>query len=179
MKFVALLRGINVGGKKKVEMPRLKSLFEHLGYTNVATYINSGNVLFEAAEVPAGEAVMAIEKAIAAMFGHTVPVLIRSQQQLAATVAVLHDDWVNNSLQKCDICFLWNKFDKPDVLTLVGGKSKNEDVIYAPGVIIWRVDRQFINQGQFLKIIGTDLYKHMTIRNANTVRKLLQLMNQA
>ena len=48
MKYIALLRGINVGGKNKVEMPRLKTLFESLGYTDVHTYINSGNIIFTA-----------------------------------------------------------------------------------------------------------------------------------
>lgn len=47
-KYVALLRGINVGGNNKVEMSKLKALFEKMGYTNVVTYINSGNVIFEA-----------------------------------------------------------------------------------------------------------------------------------
>lgn len=45
--YVALLRGINVGGNNKIEMTKLKVLFESLGYTNVVTYINSGNVIFE------------------------------------------------------------------------------------------------------------------------------------
>ncbi|TGN13385.1 DUF1697 domain-containing protein [Leptospira ilyithenensis] len=47
MKYIALLRGINVGGNRKVEMKKLRNLFESLGYINVSTYINSGNVIFE------------------------------------------------------------------------------------------------------------------------------------
>ncbi|NLL75142.1 MAG: DUF1697 domain-containing protein, partial [Erysipelothrix sp.] len=47
MKYVALLRGINVGGKNKVDMKELKALFIDLGYTEVQTYINSGNVIFD------------------------------------------------------------------------------------------------------------------------------------
>ena len=50
MNFIALLRGINVGGKNKVEMGQLKNLLETAGYTKVSTYINSGNVLFESDE---------------------------------------------------------------------------------------------------------------------------------
>ena len=47
MTYVALLRGINVGGNNKVEMARLKKVFESLGFINVRTYINSGNVIFD------------------------------------------------------------------------------------------------------------------------------------
>ncbi len=54
-KYVALLRGINVGGNKKVEMAKLKQVFEKLGYANVSTYINSGNVIFESKIAPKTE----------------------------------------------------------------------------------------------------------------------------
>jgi uncharacterized protein (DUF1697 family) len=50
MKYIALLRGINVGGNHKVEMKNLKALFESLGFSDVSTYINSGNVIFESNE---------------------------------------------------------------------------------------------------------------------------------
>lgn len=50
MRYIALLRGINVGGNNKVSMGELKQAFESLGFTNVSTYINSGNVIFDSRE---------------------------------------------------------------------------------------------------------------------------------
>ncbi|MCA9364814.1 MAG: DUF1697 domain-containing protein [Candidatus Moranbacteria bacterium] len=62
--YIAFLRGINVGGKNKIEMARLKKCFESLGYENVSTYINSGNVLFQTKESDGKKLVTEIEKAI-------------------------------------------------------------------------------------------------------------------
>ena len=85
---IALLRGINVGGHNRVPMAELRSLFEGLGHEHVATYVQSGNVVFDSA---AGQSaiVSAIEQAIAAQFGFAVPVVVRSRSELAA-VATRH-----------------------------------------------------------------------------------------
>ena len=64
MKYIALLRGINVGGNNKVEMKKLKDVFEALGFKNVSTYINSGNVIFETNETEMVKIVEKIEQAI-------------------------------------------------------------------------------------------------------------------
>lgn len=64
MIYVALLRGINVGGNNKVEMKKLKATFERLGFTNVVTYINSGNIIFEESTKAQNTIVAEIERAI-------------------------------------------------------------------------------------------------------------------
>ncbi len=88
---VALLRGINLGGKNKVAMADLRALVTELGHTDVSTYIQSGNVLFTAAEAEAGAdaATMAraISAAIAAKLGVTSPVVVVSREELAQIVA--------------------------------------------------------------------------------------------
>jgi uncharacterized protein (DUF1697 family) len=80
--YAALLRGINVGGNKKIAMPALKALFEELGFADVVTYIQSGNVVFRAARADAG----AIEKRITDAFGHEVTVILRTGAELSAAV---------------------------------------------------------------------------------------------
>ena len=72
MVYVALLRGINVGGNSKVEMPRLKSTFERLGFTKVVTYINSGNVIFYDDARTSAQIVVDIEKGIQEYFGFAI-----------------------------------------------------------------------------------------------------------
>jgi uncharacterized protein (DUF1697 family) len=79
---IALLRGVNVGGNKKVEMARLRALLERLGYTDVRTYVNSGNVVFTGPR----RSEKHLEQAIAAEFGFDVPVVLRSRDELAAVV---------------------------------------------------------------------------------------------
>ncbi|HWI64261.1 MAG TPA: DUF1697 domain-containing protein [Symbiobacteriaceae bacterium] len=84
--FIALLRGINVGGHKLVKMAELKRTFEALGFSRVQTYIQSGNVVFEAAEDEASLR-RRIEQAIEAAFGFAVPTVLRTAQALEAIVA--------------------------------------------------------------------------------------------
>lgn len=84
--FVALLRGINVGGNKKVPMAELRELAGKLGWQQVATYIASGNVLF-AGKQTAAAAERALEQAIARHFGFEVPVVVRTAAQWRAFAA--------------------------------------------------------------------------------------------
>lgn len=80
MKYVALLRGINVAGQKRVPMADLKKVFEGLKFKNIETYIQSGNVVFEYHEWKTGPMVMAIEKAIEKKFGFEVDVVVRTEK---------------------------------------------------------------------------------------------------
>ena len=80
--YAALLRGINVGGNKKIPMSALKALFEELGFAEVATYIQSGNVVFRAPKADAS----VIEKRIAEVLGHEVTVILRTAAELSAAV---------------------------------------------------------------------------------------------
>jgi hypothetical protein len=79
---IALLRGINVGGNKRVEMARLRALMEELGYRDVRTYVNSGNVVFSGPR----RSEKHLEAAIAKAFGFDVPVVLRSRDELADIV---------------------------------------------------------------------------------------------
>ncbi len=172
MKYVALLRGINVGGKTRIEMPRLKQLFENLGFTDVKTYINSGNVLFT------GNApdVKKIEAAIETAFGFVVPVLLRNFEEIKKLVRAIPKDWANNVQTKCDVMFLWDEIDVPAILQKLPINPDIEQIMYVPGAVIWRVDRTNITRGRMVRLVGTDTHKKMTIRNPNTVRKIYKLM---
>lgn len=87
MKYAALLRGINVGGKNKLPMKELAALFTAAGYQNVETYIQSGNVVFEAPAALAKRLPERIREAIAERFGFHVPLTVRSGGELAKVVA--------------------------------------------------------------------------------------------
>jgi uncharacterized protein (DUF1697 family) len=83
--YVALLRGINVGGKNKVPMAKLKAVFAGLGHEDVATYIQSGNVVFTSSVKPE-QAAGDITAAVKQEFGLQVPVVIRTRAELARVV---------------------------------------------------------------------------------------------
>ena len=78
MRFVALLRGINVGGRNMIKMEALRATFEALGFENVKTYINSGNVAFDAVKTGDGKLAAKVHDAIIKDFGFDISVMVRS-----------------------------------------------------------------------------------------------------
>jgi uncharacterized protein (DUF1697 family) len=175
MRYVALLRGVNVGGNAPVDMATLRNTFERLGFGDVRTYINSGNVVFAAPAGGHAELAPPIEAAIAEDFALTVPVLVRTADELATVAASVPAAWVNDASMKCDVFFLWPDVDRPSVLEEVPHKPSIEELRYVPGALVRRIDRSSITRSPLTKIAGSDLYRRMTIRNINTVRKLRDL----
>ena len=179
MIYVALLRGINVGGKNKIEMRKLKATFEDAGMGNVTTYINSGNVVFTDNRRKPPRIASVLEEAIAADLGLEIKVLIRDFPSIKKVIKALPDEWTTDAKMRCDVMFLWEGLDRKDVLEKWTIKPEIEDVKYVPGAVIWRIDRDNVTRSRMTKIVGTDLYRGMTIRNSNTVRKLAELMEAA
>lgn len=85
--YVALLRGINVGPRKRIAMAELRRLVSALGHTNVSTYVNSGNVVFDSQSTDTVAIAADIEAALAETIDQPVPVVVRSAAEMAATVA--------------------------------------------------------------------------------------------
>lgn len=176
MTYVALLRGINVGGKNRVDMKELKAAFEEAGMTSVRTYINSGNVIFSSSVRDRKKLAKKLEKAIADRFGFPIDVLVRDRRSMRAVVGAMSDDWINDEATKCDVLFLWDDVGKPSVLKQLKFRPEIEDVQYVSGAVIWRIDRKNATRSGLMRVAGTPLYKRMTIRNSNTTRKLVELM---
>lgn len=178
MVYIALLRGVNVGGKGIVSMSVLKSCFEELGFKNVRTYINSGNVIFS--DEPADSAALTerIEAALDQTFDPGIRVLVRTREELGWLTDAIPSDWTNDAETRCDVMFLWPEVDRVGVLADLPSNPDLEDVKYYPGAVVWHLDRPLVAKSRMARIIGTDLYKQLTIRNINTVRKLLTLANE-
>jgi uncharacterized protein (DUF1697 family) len=178
MHHVALLRGINVGGTNKVAMKELKEVFEEAGLTSVRTYINSGNVIFSTDLSDRRELTALLEKAVADHFGLTISVLVRDVTEVRKIVDAMPGEWANDDTTKCDVLFLWDEIDRPDILDKLEYDVEQEDVRYAPGAVIWCVPRKHATRSRLTKIVGTKLYRQMTIRNCNTARRLLSLLEE-
>lgn len=178
MTYVALLRGINVGGKNKVEMARLRRLFEGLGHDDVRTYINSGNVIFEPGDSnrdPTGP----ISNAIEAEFGFPVAVLVRDLQTVERVETAIPDHWKTDKTMRCDIMFLWDEINDPSILDQLPVRDGIDNVVYVDGAVIWQVDAANLTRSGRSRIVGGQLYKSCTVRNANTVRKIAQMMRDS
>ncbi|MDF2530643.1 MAG: hypothetical protein K0Q65_224 [Clostridia bacterium] len=176
MIYVALLRGINVGGNNKVDMKLLKETFIQIGMESVITYINSGNVVFIDRKHTKAEISSLLEQAILRDFNLTIKVLIRSIDDFEPMMKILPPSWKNDDEMKCDVLFLWEEVDKETLLAELEIKPNIDSVKYSPGAILWIVDKRNVTKSGLMKIVGTALYKKMTVRNVNTTRKIYEIM---
>ena len=173
MTYIVLLRGINVGGNNKVSMAQLKEVIEALGCENVITYINSGNVVLSDTR-SCEELHTAIEDALKKEFGFDVKTLVLDKPAFDRVVAALPANWRNDDTMRCDVMFLWEDKNTASVLEDVPARSGIDTVKYVDGALLWSVARDNVRKSGLSKLIGTDLYRKMTIRNCNTVRKLAE-----
>jgi uncharacterized protein (DUF1697 family) len=177
MVYAALLRAVNVGGKSPVDMKALKAAFEDAGMASVRTYINSGNVVFSSGEKNVGRLTAVLERAIEEHLGLRVAVLVRSEKQLRSIATAIPAGWANDEVAKCDVFFLWPDVDSPAILERLPHDPAIDDLRYTPGAVIRRVTRKNAPKSKLTRIVGTPLYQRLTIRNCNTARKLLALMD--
>ena len=175
MRYIALLRGINAGGNKKVEMKKLKVLFESLGYVNVSTYINSGNIIFQSIENKDSVSVN-VRKSLKREFGFEIRVLVKTEKEMQKIAAAIPADWHNDAKQKTDVAYLFADVDTKKIIDELPIKKEFVDVRYLKGAIFWNVKRKDYNKSHLNKIISHESYQSMTVRNVNTARYLASHM---
>ena len=141
MKYIALLRGINVGGNRKVEMKRLRNLFESLGYTNVVTYLNSGNVIFES-DTKQDTLQSDISKNLKKAFGFEIQTLIKNKKEIKRIADAIPKNWKNDSEQKTDVAYLFPEIDSKKTIDELPVKKEFIDMRYVRGAIIWNVKKK-------------------------------------
>ncbi|TKC18992.1 DUF1697 domain-containing protein [Robertmurraya kyonggiensis] len=176
MVYIALLRGINVGGKNKIDMKILKQTFEQAGMEDVVTYINTGNIIFSSKSQSKNELSHILEEAIHKGFGLDIRVVVRSFEDIKRIISAIPDTWKNDNEMKSDVLFLWDEIDEESVLENVDIKPSIDTVKYVPGAILWSVEKKNVNKSGMSKIIGKKVYKQVTVRNVNTARKIYELM---
>jgi len=177
--YLALLRGINVGGNNIIKMANLKACFETMGFTNVATYIQSGNVIFTSEEVDQLKLEAQIEKVLSETFNYSSRVVVVSHQQLKEVVEKAPDEFgLHPETHKYDVVFLKKPVTAENALEEVKAR-KEVDFVYAQnGVIYFSRLISNLSKSYLIKIISLPIYKFMTIRNWNTTSKLLLLMEE-
>jgi uncharacterized protein (DUF1697 family) len=176
-RFVALLRGINVGGKNLVRMPDLAACFAAAGYAGVRTYIQSGNVLFESGQADGLALETEIEGALAATFGLPVKVVVRSRAEFAATVTAVPDGfgWPDH---RCDVIFLKHPTTADDALAALPALADGVDRVWpGPGALYFARLTAQASRTRLTRIIGSPIYQQMTIRNWNTTSRLHALLD--
>lgn len=175
-RYVALIRGINVGGKNKISMSNLRESFQLSGFTNVSTYINSGNIIFESDILDLAQLVSNIENILVGDFGIATGVAVLS-------VPELHDAWDNAPRW-------WGEDPESKHNALFSIAPANTDIIAGEvedtkpeyemvdthkHVIYWSAPLKTFSRTRWSKIVGSATYKKVTIRNFNTVKKLVEI----
>ncbi len=175
--YVALLRGINVGGNTPIKMAELKTCFEDAGMEDVTTYINSGNVIFRTAKTDPRALEAKLETAITKQFGFELYVVVRDYQQISAVLKNLPKSWTTTPDLRCYVIFLRHTIDKKELMDSFTPKPDIDEVHYYPGTVFWSVLMKNRTKSTMTKMIGTKIYKEMTIRNDNTLRKIHAIMS--
>ncbi len=174
MKYAVLLRGINVGSSSpRVVMKDLRERLEQEGFSEVSTYINSGNILLDSS-LSREEAAENIRRILYDLSGAEIPLLIKTVDDMRAIAGALPESWQNDKEQKSDVAYLFPEIDSEDTIEELPLILDYLDIRYVPGAIIWNVSRENQNKSRLSKLAGHKLYKLMTIRNVNTARFLAE-----
>lgn len=175
-RYVALLRGINVGGKNIIAMQDLRSCFEAQGFEGVATYIQSGNVIFDA-KLPASKLTPRIEKALSKEFDYSASVVLRSRSQLSRVVAKAPAGFGEEPAKyRFDVLFLKDGLTAKTAMKQVRAKEGVDAAHAGTGVLYFSRLIAKASQSQLSRLVSMPVYQKMTIRNWNTTTKLLELM---
>lgn len=178
-RYVALLRGINVGGRNSVAMADLRQAFEADGYTAVSTYIRSGNVLFGSDGPPE-----ALEDAVEAMLelrlGIPIVVVVRSRDQLRNVVEGAPEGFGGEPEKyHSDAIFLKPPLTSQQAMRVVNLREGVDQAWPSGGLLYFARLSERRTQSRMSSIVGTPEYRLMTIRNWATTTNLLALLETA
>jgi uncharacterized protein (DUF1697 family) len=177
--YVSLLRGINVGPHKRIRMDQLRHCFEALGFEQVRTYINSGNVVFKAAEVSTSSLSKKIEEKLRKEFGFSIPVISRKAVDISNAIAnnpFLQERGVD--LERLYVMFLSGPLNSAALKNLAQFTAP-PDRTHCLGLEIYLHLPNGIGQSKLMKApLDRTFSVTTTIRNWNTVNQLAQMCRE-
>jgi uncharacterized protein (DUF1697 family) len=177
--YVALLRGINVGGNNIIKMADLVDCFTDLGFADVRTYIQSGNVVFRATGADSVKLTKRIEAGLVQRFGYAATVVVRSRKQMSDIVSRAPKGFgTKPKTRRYDVLFLMAPLTGSAALKTLPRKEGVDEVFAGTSEIYFSRLISKASQSHLRLVIGLPIYKSMTIRNWNTTTKLLALMGE-
>jgi uncharacterized protein (DUF1697 family) len=176
VRYIALLRGVNVGGRNLVAMKDLREAFEAAGHRAVRTYIQSGNVLFES-DAPGRSLEAAVEAMLERQLGIPVVAMLRSHHQLRRVVeeAPLGFGGAPDR-HHSDVIFLKAPLTSTQAMRAVQVRDGVDRAWPGTGVLYFERLSERLAQSRLSRIVGTPEYQRMTIRTWTTTTKLLNLL---
>jgi uncharacterized protein (DUF1697 family) len=173
--YVALLRGINLGARNKVPMPELKSALESLGFEDVVTYIQSGNVVFRSSSGGAKEIAARIEQRIEEVFGLSIAVVLRTPAELKSIAQSNPFLRRETDLTKLHAVFLKSRPSAKAIAQLDPERSTPDEFSVRGHEIYLHLPNGFGRSKLTLDYFERRLGVDATARNWKTVVKLLEL----
>lgn len=177
-RYVALLRGINISGKNKISMAELKAYLKEAGFDNITTYLNSGNVIFSNPsdnETTLGDE---LEELIRDKYALQIPVLVISIESMNDALNNAPDWWGTKNNEIYDnLIFVMPPATAEEISLKIGAPTKNLEKIHIyRNIIFWSFDRQNYSKANWWKkTASAGIGERITIRTANTVRKIVEL----
>jgi uncharacterized protein (DUF1697 family) len=176
--YVALLRGINVGGKNLIRMPDLAASFEDAGFRDVRTYIQSGNVLFTTERTDGPELEDDVERMLEARFHFPILVVLRSRDELAATIAAAPANHGSGDLRS-DAFFLKHPLTAEAAYAELPELREGVDAVApGPGAIYFSRVAAQASKTRITRLMSMPVYQQMTIRNWRTTTRLLEMLDE-
>lgn len=177
--YLALLRGINVGGKNIIKMTDLKACFESLGFSEVVTYIQSGNVLFKSADKDKVGLTNRIEEELSKRFDYPSRLVTVTHKELKKTVENAPRGFGSEPDKfRYDVIFLKEPLTPKEAMKSVSAKEGVDEAYAGEHVLYFSRLISKATQSRLTRIISLPIYQSMTIRNWNTTTTLLALMEK-
>jgi len=178
-RYVALLRGINVGGKNPIPMAALKACFEDAGFEEVGTYIQSGNVVFTGPASNQAALTDRVEWTIRNAFAHyEASVVVKSRSQMRAVVDAAPKGFGKEPAKyRYDVCFLKPSVRAKQVVASLPTKEGVDRIWAGSGVVYFSRLTSRATSSRMNRVASLPAYKQMTIRNWNTTTKLRELLD--
>lgn len=177
-RYLALLRGVNVGGKSLVKMADLKVAVTQAGFTDVKTYINSGNVLFSAPATDTRQLAEHIQAAIEKALQLNIEVVVVSHAEWQRIIDEAPQWWGQDDAWKHNLLVLIPPYTIQEVVAAIGVlKPDIETMEPGDGVLYQSMSKALFGRTTTGKLAASPIYKRMTVRNYNTATKLLSLFD--
>lgn len=178
IRYIALLRGINISGKNKISMPELKIALSEKGFADVKTYLNSGNVIFSDDETDIVKLAERIRAIILETFHLEIPVFVISQDELKSLLSKAPSWWGSGSKDIYDnLIFAITPYSIETVADKIGEPSEKIEKVQIYGnTAFWSFDRKLYAKANWWKKTATPgIGEMITIRTANTLRKIAEM----
>ena len=175
MRYLTLIRKLNVGTENRISKEKLADIFVQTGCRNVLVYINSGNVLFDSDEL--AEALRSnIGDNLSSYFKNRMRLLVFSKDEYQTIVDGIPQDWQNDQTQRTDVAFYFGQPNGNFTLESLPFDFDFVQVKILANAMAWNLQRTKLNASKLNRLISSDLYNDLTIRNINTVRTISTLL---